>query len=319
GELFTFDSDMEWDENLPWYRHVRICHVTPGADYVWRTGAANTPNYYIDSLSPLFETGRGSPVGVEFYDHIAFPAKYRGACFLADWSIGAIWVLKPERAGATYKGKAEKFCTGAPMNVTDLAVGPDGAIYFTLGGRGTQGGVFRIVYKGEENGNGSAAVQPLAAWSRMRKSLPIAPVAEALAQMLANPGPEVRARAVWLIGVNQDKSQREALIKALKDEDALVRRRACEALIRAGVEPPVDAIWPLLNDPDPFLRTAARLVIQRIDPTKWAERIANDKDMAAWEGVVALCKENKAAAYADLILGRLAKEPPAGGQALLDY
>ncbi|HYT90487.1 MAG TPA: hypothetical protein VEL76_17405, partial [Gemmataceae bacterium] len=64
GELFTFDSDMEWDENLPWYRAVRVCHCPPGADFVWRTGAANTPDYYIDSVPPVLETGRGSPVGL---------------------------------------------------------------------------------------------------------------------------------------------------------------------------------------------------------------------------------------------------------------
>ena len=90
GELFTFDSDMEWDEGLPWYRAVRVCHCIPGADFVWRTGAANTPNYYIDSLPPVVETGRGSPTGVEFYDHSAFPAKYRGAFFMCDWSIGTM-------------------------------------------------------------------------------------------------------------------------------------------------------------------------------------------------------------------------------------
>src|SRR4029078_218722 len=26
GELFTFDSDMEWDEGMPWYRPLRVCH-----------------------------------------------------------------------------------------------------------------------------------------------------------------------------------------------------------------------------------------------------------------------------------------------------
>jgi SAM-dependent methyltransferase len=93
GELFTFDSDMEWDEGLPWYRAVRVCHCTPGSDFVWRTGAANTPGYYIDSLPPVVETGRGSPTGVEFYDHTAFPAQYRGAFFICDWSIGTIWVV----------------------------------------------------------------------------------------------------------------------------------------------------------------------------------------------------------------------------------
>ena len=30
GELFTYDSDMEWDRGLPWYRPTRILHVVPG-------------------------------------------------------------------------------------------------------------------------------------------------------------------------------------------------------------------------------------------------------------------------------------------------
>ena len=33
GELFTFDSDMEWDEGLPWYRPVRMCHCPPGGRF----------------------------------------------------------------------------------------------------------------------------------------------------------------------------------------------------------------------------------------------------------------------------------------------
>ncbi len=69
GELFTFDSDMEWDEKLPWYRPVRVCHCIPGADFGWRTGSANMPPYYFDTLPATIDTGRGSPTGVEFYDH----------------------------------------------------------------------------------------------------------------------------------------------------------------------------------------------------------------------------------------------------------
>ena len=57
GELFTFDSDMEWDEGLPWYRAVRVCHCPPGADFVWRTGAANTP---ASPASPLASAGAPS-------------------------------------------------------------------------------------------------------------------------------------------------------------------------------------------------------------------------------------------------------------------
>ncbi len=36
GELFGFDSDMEWDWGTPWYRPVRVYHVTSGADHVVR-------------------------------------------------------------------------------------------------------------------------------------------------------------------------------------------------------------------------------------------------------------------------------------------
>src|SRR5262249_45427782 len=36
GELFTFDSDMEWDAGTPWYRPTRVNHVIDGADFGWR-------------------------------------------------------------------------------------------------------------------------------------------------------------------------------------------------------------------------------------------------------------------------------------------
>lgn len=370
GELFTFDSDMEWDEALPWYRAVRVCHCPPGADFVWRTGAANTPNYYIDSLPPLHETGRGSPVGLEFYDHNVFPEKYRGAYFMADWSLGIIYAVILERDGATYKAKAvERFCTGNPMNVTDLEVGPDGAIYFTLGGRGTQGGVYRIRFntpepKPEKNSFSldklielSANIpQPLAAWSRktwqstpgipnyndthlgiaLDKKQPLRVRIRALDCLhvhhgLAAPSdflnfakdeqPEMRAHAIYLLGVRQYSDDPTVYIKALKDEDALVRRRACEALIRAGFEPPVTAIYPLLGDKDKFVRTAARLVIQRIDPKTWANRLWKEpNDTVALEGIIALCKINQAAPYAEPLFARLrGAAPKEGVQNLLDY
>ncbi len=71
---------------------------------------------------------------------------------------------------------AKSFLKGQPLNVTDLEVGPDGAMYFCTGGRGTSGGVYRVVYKGEipdrmkNLGSGIAAAirQPQleSAWSR---------------------------------------------------------------------------------------------------------------------------------------------------------
>lgn len=306
GELFTFDSDMEWDEGLPWYRHVRVCHCTPGADFLWRTGAANTPNYYADSLPPMVETGRGSPTGVECYDHSAFPAKYRGALFLCDWSIGTIWVVYPKRDGATYKATHEKFCSGTPMPVSDCAVGPDGALYFTLGGRGTAGSVHRIVHEAKASPIGAPKLtvfgtQPLAAFRRSPDTTIDGLIREPIDDA------EKRARQIFFNGIRGGNGAKEAILKALADADAQVRRRACEACIRQGIEVDVKDLKPLLADKDQFVRTATRLVLQRIDPEKWAKELLAEKgdDRIALQAIIALCKTNKANDYYERIYERL--------------
>jgi putative heme-binding domain-containing protein len=364
GELWTFDSDMEWDENLPWYRPVRVCHCPPGADFAWRTGSANTPNYYIDSLPPTYETGRGSPVGLVGYDHPAFPARYRGCVFMADWSLGIIHAVFPQKKGASYQAKVERFCVGAPMNVTDLEVGPDGALYFTLGGRGSEGGVYRIFSTGSQSEAPSDSydprVQPLSAWSRarfdrLRDAIRVENVANAFAsaaldfsvpvrdriamltalqihdmnidpmtllRLARDRQADVRAHAVWLLGVRGIRTAKGALLDALKDDDLFVRRRACEALIRAEIEPPVAAIWPLLASEDRFLRTAARLVLQRIGPAQWADRLWDERnDFVAWEGIIALCKMKRATEYAERLYDRLRAIPRSAGDVapMLNY
>jgi putative heme-binding domain-containing protein len=368
AELFTFDSDMEWDIGLPWYRAVRALHCPPGADFVWRTGAANTPDYYIDSLPPLHETGRGSPVGVEFYDHYRFGPKYRGAFLMADWSLGIIYAVHLKRKGASYRPTVEKFLTGTPANVTDLAVGPDGAVYFTMGGRGSHGGVYRIVATNSRSTPETradadcllAVEQPLSAWGRAQfeqlrarlaeggrvnvradlaakardKTTPTnlrlraltllqlhdKPPHDLLVNLLDDKDADVRAHAVYLLGVNGKAEVKDHLLRCLKDSDAMVRRRTCEALIRASIEPPVAAIWPLLGEEDRFVRTAARLVLQRIDAKKWADRLKKEESpLVALEAIVALCITNQVKANADAILARLIRMAPAEKQELLDF
>src|SRR5690606_8156421 len=50
GEPFLFDSDMEWDIGLPWYRDVRTVHQVYNGDYGYRDGSGKYPPYYLDSL-----------------------------------------------------------------------------------------------------------------------------------------------------------------------------------------------------------------------------------------------------------------------------
>jgi putative heme-binding domain-containing protein len=152
GDLFTYDADMEWDINTPWYRPTRVCLVTSGSEYGWRNGAGKWPPYYPDNLPAVYNVGPGSPTGMTFGYGARFPAKYQDALFMCDWSYGKLYALHLTPEGAAYKGVAEEFITGSPLPLTDVVINPkDGALYFTIGGRRTQSGLYRITYVGKES------------------------------------------------------------------------------------------------------------------------------------------------------------------------
>jgi hypothetical protein len=148
GEMFTFDSDMEWDLGAPWYRPTRINHCVSGGEYGWRSGSGKWPVYYPDSLPATLDIGLSSPTGVKFGTTSHFPRKYRKAFFAADWNFGIIFAVHLEPQGASYTGTFENFVSGRPLNVTDLEFGQDGAMYFIIGGWRTQSGLYRVSYTG---------------------------------------------------------------------------------------------------------------------------------------------------------------------------
>ncbi len=150
GDLFTFDADMEWDVGSPWYMPNRVLHVVPGADYGWRRGTGRWPAWYPDTLPSVVDIGLASPTGVIFGHGAKFPAKYQKALFLCDWAYGRILAVHLTPQGASYTGTSELFVGGRPMNVTDACIGPDGAMWFTTGGRGTQSGLYRVTAIKEE-------------------------------------------------------------------------------------------------------------------------------------------------------------------------
>ena len=149
GELFTFDSDNEGFMGLPWYRPTNIYHVVSGADFGWRQSEKNLPAYYPDNPPPVREVGPGSPTGVVFGTGTAFPRKYQRSLFVCDWSYGRIYALHLQPRGATYGADWEFFASGRPLPATDIQVGPDGALYFITGGRGTPGHLYRVIWSGE--------------------------------------------------------------------------------------------------------------------------------------------------------------------------
>jgi putative heme-binding domain-containing protein len=192
GDLFTYDADMEWDVGTPWYRPTRICQAMPGSEFGWRSGSGKWPTYYPDSLPPVTDIGPGSPTGVEAGIGAKFPAKYQHAIYAADWTFGTMYAIHLTADGASWKGVKEEFVSGKPLPLTDLVIRPqDGAMYFLVGGRGTQSGLYRVTYTGSESTAPAAtpALTPEMVLRRELEALQVeAPSAAALDKAWANLG-----------------------------------------------------------------------------------------------------------------------------------
>lgn len=271
GELFTFDSDMEWDVGQPWYRPVRINHCVPGADFGWRSGTANWPAYYFDSLPAVVDIGRGSPTGVVFYEHRQFPQPYRGAMLVCDWSLGRIIAVFLKPHGASYTATWETLVSGNPLNVSDIEVAPDGSVIFCTGGRGTEGGVYRLSYPA---GREEAAFhppqslkelldlpQPQAGWHRLEAARLQASLGHAWQDGLreaARTKSETRQlRALALMCQLGPQPDAELLLALTQDPSPAVRATAVWLLAMFDTPPALEAMTRLLGDPHPVVARRA--------------------------------------------------------------
>lgn len=144
GEMFSWDADMEWDVGLPWYRPTRLVHVVSGGESGWRWGGGKWPAWSPDSQPAILDTGLGSPTGMVFGTRTTFPGAFGKALYMADWQNGRILAVHLSAQGAGWSARSELFLEGSPLNVCDLEIGPDGALYFITGGRGSQSGLYRV-------------------------------------------------------------------------------------------------------------------------------------------------------------------------------
>ncbi len=192
GHLFTVDSDGERSHHLPWYTPTRMFDTSLGQQHGWVLQgwqrSWSRPEEFFDNVPRVCELGRGSPSGLVVYRHQGFPSHYHDGVFTACWTLGRVYFIKLSPAGASYRGTPEVFLETAGdvgFAPVDLAVGPAGDLFVAVGGRGTQGGVFRVRYKGnrhqpasnehatliktdEDTLNILNAEQPLSSWSRNR-------------------------------------------------------------------------------------------------------------------------------------------------------
>jgi putative heme-binding domain-containing protein len=271
GELFTYDSDMEWDIALPWYRPTRVNHLIPGAEFGWRSGWSTWPDYFVDSLPTTLDIGRGSPTGVVFYDHTRLGPKHDGTLFMCDWSQGRVVAVKLKPEDGTYRGEAEIFLEGHPLNCADIDVGPDGWLYIAVGGRNTAGSILRVVAENapsippKESGILRAVRQPQlsSAWARREVREVKKELGDqwqtALVALAINPhaAADDRARALDLMQTFSPPPAADLLVQLSHDKQPAVRAKAAYLLgIHAGPASN-DRLVALLDDADPLVRRRA--------------------------------------------------------------
>jgi len=318
GELFTYDADMEYDFNTPWYRPTRVNHVVSGGEYGWRNGAGKYPEFYADNLPATVNIGPGSPTGVAFGYGAKFPAKYQEALYIMDWSWGKIYAVHLKAQGASYAGTKEDFILGAPLPVTDLLIHPgDGAMYFAIGGRKVQSGLYRVTYAGTESTAPARLEAPAATPETLAR--------RALEKFHGKPDPKA-ADAAWPHLASGDRWLRSAarvvlehqpaagwVERAFAEPDATARLEALHALARQAAPCPYHTEKAAKPDP----RTGVAPTTAAPTPAQAALR---DRLFAALRGMdfAKLTKEQKLthARLAQIILHRYG-QPDAAGLAVL--
>jgi putative heme-binding domain-containing protein len=313
GEAFLFDSDMEWDIGLPWYREVRTAHQVLNGNYGYKNGSGKYPSYYVDSLPPTRDLGRGSPVGVEFYTSYAYPQEFFDNLFEADWSRGRLLYTALTPIGATYTARADRaeFVHGEPFNITDVEVGPDGLMYFTTGGRSTTGGLWRLRYKGTAPAapdmTGILAVvrqpQPLSSWGwaaieKVKASLGASFGGEL--EKLARNGsaaPADRSRALYEMQ-RHGAAPSAALLTALSTDKSPDVRAAVTYIAGVQGEAAKAVAVSGLKDRDPLVRRRAAEALVRMGqspdkpslaPVADIYALLNDPDrFVRWAGRIAI-------------------------------
>ncbi|MAT15333.1 MAG: hypothetical protein CMJ46_08700 [Planctomyces sp.] len=270
GDLFTFDSDMEWDVGMPWYRPVRVNHCVPGAEFGWRTGATKWPEYFLDSLPTTVDIGRGSPTGVIFYEHTQFPESEQGSFLICDWSLGRIISVPLKKSGATYASDFLTIVSGNPLNVSDIEVDRDGSMVFCVGGRRTEGGLYRVTYGDEKHTPVSATTiaemialpQITSAWAREDAAAVKASVGEEewnnkLVEYAKTGSPAEQIRALTLLSQLGPKPELDLLISLVDSEDVMVRSFVTLLLGDHPDKKTYIALESLLRDIDPMVARRA--------------------------------------------------------------
>jgi putative heme-binding domain-containing protein len=300
GDLFSFDSDMEWHVGLPWWRPVRLNHWLVGGDQGWQEVGAYPP-YFIDCLPGVLEVGRGSPTWGVFYEHTQFPDRYHDSFLVCDYrwkresndqytTSGRLVAFFLKREGAGWKAAMETLARPKPdardaagksisFALVDVEVAPDGSIFLSDHNQG----IWRLVY-GNRQEHFSRIPQPSGA-SPLDKVLNLPqPASEwsSLAEIQLK-GQVVDWRQAFTnaaLDSRRDLKQRLRALRSLagdfklfpgpfvsslaRDTTAELRGQAAWLMGIRGGPAALNELPVLLRDKDPFVRRRAAEALTRI-------------------------------------------------------
>ena len=237
GELFSFDSDMEWHVGLPWYRPVRLNHWVIGGDQGWQEVGAYPP-YSIDCLPGILDVGRGSPNWGVFYEHNQFPEKYHDAYIVCDYRWkkesndqyattgrlvdfflrrdGAGWKASMETLARPKAGASDADSKSINFALVDVAVAPDGSLFVTDHNQG----IWRIFYADTRS---TASIVPPPIVQVWRSTKPPERLDELLS--LPQPASEWSRQREWVIRNTKEVNIQAGLTKTLLNNRSPLSKR----------------------------------------------------------------------------------------------
>ena len=257
--------------------------------------------------------GGGAPTGIVTNEGDGLGKKYRGALLSADAARNTIFGYFPKQLGAGYELTRFDFLTsnvaqafagtdfkGGKANSeiqtffrpSDVAVGPDGAIYVAdwfdprVGGHAdqddtTSGAIYRIAPKGFKSvvpaidlGTIDGQITALRSPAVNVRSLGFNALAKqgaaaipAVEKLLADENPYIQARAVWLLSRLGGEGQARAE-KLLSSKDANLRIAAYRAARQSGSF--LTYAGALARDPSPAVRREVALSLRDVPVDKSA-------------------------------------------------
>ena len=284
GDVFTWDADNEYDMDTPWYRPTRLWHLFAGADFGWRITQGQWPPYFpdqADMATAVMDLGKGSPTSVMFGTGLRAPEKYQRALYVLDWAYGRILAVHLHPRGASYRGEGELFLQGRPLNVTDVACGPDGAMYLITGGRKTQSALYRLTWTGAAGAESNSA-----------------PATERDPSVGFSTGIHEQEQEAYAAAQRVIRQTLDANLREPVTADSLAQR--------------LELAFQQLPSADPVLRNQAVVLLEQTPAAAWIERAFALSNRAGFEtAAMSLLKRGDPQVTSRVLRRVFMEEPPA--------